>query len=109
MNSKYGIWSGAGTTETYNVCYNNIDDIVNVSETPIALDATSVSADPSLDNNYKPQGDSPCIGAGIQPLSLTDYNGDIRKSNAGFDIGAIWFDGPNDTTEEIVLASGGTK
>ena len=96
----------------YNNCYIGFDYsfFQNDLVTPIANGVgVNIELDPLLDNNYAPQGDSPCIGAGIQPLSLTDYNGDTRKSLAGFDIGAVWFDGPMDTTVERLLASGGTK
>ena len=93
-----------GLVENHNIFYGFSTDTGNHT-----LGANTLLIDPQLDSNHKLQGNSPCIGAGVQPLSLTDYNGDTRKSNAGFDIGAVWFDGPSDTTVERLLASGGTK
>ena len=112
-NRECCVFDEAITDSTfYNNCYIGFDYsfFQNDLVTPIANGVgVNIELDPLLDNNYAPQGDSPCIGAGIQPLSLTDYNGDTRKSLAGFDIGAVWFDGPMDTTVERLLASGGTK
>jgi len=107
-NAAYGVVQAAGSTVTYS--YNLFHNMTTAITSGTPTDAGgNIEADPQLDNNYAPQGDSPCIGAGIQPLSLTDYNGDARNSLAGYDIGAVWFDGPSDSRYKRILASGGTR
>jgi len=85
---------GSGTIEptASNNCYYNLDEAV-----PLYLtDASDIEADPLLDDNYNLRPGSPCIGAGVKPLSSYDYSGKYLASSH-YDIGAIWSDSYADT------------
>jgi len=68
----------------------------------------NLAGNPQLDNNYAPQGDSPCIGAGTTSLSNKDFYG-ANKVRFNTDIGAVWYDSHAGTTNKKNLASGGNK
>ena len=111
------IYKNITATYIYIAASGTTTSISNESydETPPSLDVDvtdlggHIIGDPLLNSDYSLQKESPCIGTGTTPLSERDFNGKYRESLSN-DIGAIWFDAHDDSTEELVrLASGAIR
>ena len=105
--SSIGFYVDTGTDQTNesNNCFYDFDTTASGH----TLDSTDITDDPALDAKYKPTKGSPVIGAGITVLNNRDYYGEYRET-LGYDIGAVWYDGYEDSTvKPKPLISGGTR
>ena len=103
-NIKY---NPATTTASNNCSYDSIHyNVISNTGTEITDETDSISTNPLLNTDYSLMAASPCIGTGYSPIVETDIDGKYRTSSNN-DMGAKWFDAVEDSTVELVLASGG--
>lgn len=91
-------------TNNPQMVYGNTPNTYAAYRTATGLDSHSITSNPNLDGNYKPQAGSPVIGAGLNLFSICngqpnpglgalclDKAGVARPSVGGWDIGAFQF------------------